>query len=144
MPCHNCSGPHIRSPESDCDAYSPKRVSNQTVCVVVEYYGLNDMSFSGHPNIPDSVSAVLREIGENPRVEKIVLFGSRALGDHNPRSDVDVAISGQLSRAEWVRLRDAVDQARSLYWLSLVDLDSSPEDLRNRILETGCTIYVRS
>ncbi|MDP4160763.1 MAG: nucleotidyltransferase domain-containing protein [Bacillota bacterium] len=34
----------------------------------------------------------IREIGRSYAIEKIVLFGSRARGDHKPASDIDLAI----------------------------------------------------
>lgn len=34
----------------------------------------------------------IREIGRNYAIEKIILFGSRARGDHKPTSDIDLAI----------------------------------------------------
>ena len=45
-------------------------------------------------NIPD---AVLREISSYARIhgiQKVILFGSRARGNHTKRSDIDIAISG--------------------------------------------------
>ncbi|MDR3584954.1 MAG: nucleotidyltransferase domain-containing protein [Desulfosporosinus sp.] len=34
----------------------------------------------------------IREIGQNYAIEKIILFGSRAIGDHRPTSDIDLAV----------------------------------------------------
>lgn len=34
----------------------------------------------------------IQEIGQQYAIEKIVLFGSRARGDHKPASDIDLAI----------------------------------------------------
>jgi uncharacterized protein len=34
----------------------------------------------------------LKNIAENYPVSRIVLFGSRARGDNNPRSDIDIAV----------------------------------------------------
>jgi len=34
----------------------------------------------------------IREIGQNYAIEQIVLFGSRARGDHRPTSDIDLAV----------------------------------------------------
>ena len=34
----------------------------------------------------------IQEIGQNYAIEQIVLFGSRARGDHKPASDIDLAI----------------------------------------------------
>jgi len=34
----------------------------------------------------------IQEIGRNYAIEQIVLFGSRARGDHKPTSDIDLAV----------------------------------------------------
>ena len=34
----------------------------------------------------------IRAIGQNYAIEQIVLFGSRARGDHRPTSDIDLAV----------------------------------------------------
>ena len=41
-------------------------------------------------------------------VEKVVLFGSRARGDHTPRSDYDLAVYGELQPNEIVLLRSSL------------------------------------
>ena len=43
---------------------------------------------------PESRLAILRMLGANPRVEKVVLFGSRAKGTQRPNSDIDLALFG--------------------------------------------------
>ena len=40
----------------------------------------------------EAISAILRA---NPRVEKVVLFGSRARGKYSPASDIDLALYGE-------------------------------------------------
>ena len=37
---------------------------------------------------------IVRILAENPRVERVVLFGSRARGDYRPESDIDLALFG--------------------------------------------------
>lgn len=41
-------------------------------------------------NIPESVVEIIKMIIEELRPSKIVLFGSRARGDHQPGSDIDL------------------------------------------------------
>jgi len=45
-----------------------------------------------------------------PSVEKAVLFGSRARGDNNERSDYDIAIYGNVPFEEMARLRYFCDE----------------------------------
>lgn len=72
----------------------------------------------------------------------MILFGSRAFGDHGERSDIDIAISGaKLTFDDWAFIKDTTYHARSLYWISVVNLERNPEKLRQRVLETGVKIY---
>jgi|ERR1017187_2533408 predicted nucleotidyltransferase len=97
-----------------------------------------------HPNIPESAWTFLTEITQHDAVEGLILFGSRAFGDHEDRSDVDVAVCGpSITRSDWSRIRDAASVARSLYWISLVHFDRNPLILRKRIADTGIQIYDR-
>lgn len=85
------------------------------------------------------------EIANDEAVDALILFGSRAFGDHEDRSDVDVAVSGaSITRAKWANMKDAANYCRSLYWISLVHLDRNPSTLRQRIIDTGIPIYVRT
>lgn len=97
-----------------------------------------------HPHIPESAWQFLKEITRHNFVEALILFGSRAFGDHEDRSDVDVAVCGNsITRLQWARIRDAAYGAQSLYWISLVHFDRNPRALRERITDTGIPIYVR-
>lgn len=97
-----------------------------------------------HPSIPESVWAFLSATAASDSVDALILFGSRAFGDHDERSDIDIAISApSMTRLEWARIRDSARRARSLYWISPVHLERNPPALRDRIRETGITIYVR-
>jgi len=67
------------------------------------------------PQAAPDVAVVLRELKESvsaiagPRLVTLVLFGSRARGDWEPGSDIDVAaIVENLTRAEHARILDAV------------------------------------
>ena len=56
-------------------------------------------------------AAIIDALAANDRVERAVLFGSRATGTHTPASDVDVALFGdRLTSTDRARL-DAVIEA---------------------------------
>ncbi len=89
-----------------------------------------------HPNIPESAWRFLADLAEHPAISSMILFGSRAFGDHDERSDVDVAIRGpQITRTEWARIREAAYHANSLYWITVVHYDRNPQ--RRAVLEHG-------
>ena len=56
------------------------------------------------PLTPSELEQVRSVFRLHPEVQSATLFGSRAKGTHTPRSDVDLALSGQISalRAETI------------------------------------------
>ena len=98
----------------------------------------------GGISLPESACAALELILKAVEVQRIILFGSRAVGDHDERSDFDIAISApDLNRAGVSRMRDAVGQSRTLYKISISRLEFMPHRLKACVLLQGVTIYER-
>lgn len=87
-------------------------------------------------------SIVLEEIKEYARkngLNKVVLFGSRARGDHKEKSDIDLAVSGGNVSAFAI---DVDEKTSTLLKFDIVNLDASvQEGLRESIEEEGIVIY---
>lgn len=80
-------------------------------------------------NLYQQIAALGRRFG----AQQIVLFGSRARGDHRERSDIDLAIYG-LAREKCSDFEDAIDDLPTLLSFDLVFVYSgevSPELLQN-------------
>jgi len=93
-------------------------------------------------NLPLTVKKFMDELTHHDKVERLILFGSRAIKDNDERADVDIAVSGYcLMKNDIIRLRDKAYHARSLYWICLVHLETTPLPLRKRIIEQGVVIY---
>ncbi|MFN0095958.1 MAG: nucleotidyltransferase domain-containing protein [Dehalococcoidia bacterium] len=77
-------------------------------------------------------------------VERVILFGSRAKGTAQPRSDVDLAVEapGADVRA-WDRVLTLAEEADSLLLIDVVRLDRASADFRDEILAEGVTLYAR-
>ena len=70
-------------------------------------------------------AAIIELIAANERVEKAVLFGSRAMGTHTVTSDVDIALFGHgLTRTDQARLAEAIDEIPMAQSVDLVLYDS--------------------
>ena len=94
--------------------------------------------------IPDSAGTALDLIKAVPTVRRIILFGSRAVGDEQERSDIDLAISAPGLDAPGVaRLRDAISTTRTLFKISVTRIEDMPAALRSRVLALGRTLYER-
>ena len=89
--------------------------------------------------------AVIEIIAGNARVERAVLFGSRAAGTHRPASDVDVALFGErLSASDQASLAAAIEELTIPQRVQLLlygTVDSA--DLRTHIETQGVEWYRR-
>ena len=75
--------------------------------------------------------AIIAAIAANDRVERAVLFGSRATGTHSVSSDVDIALIGDgLTLTDHARLAAALDEIPMAHSVDLVLHDS----IQNRTL----------
>ena len=77
-------------------------------------------------------------------VNAVILFGSRARGDHWERSDIDLAvICPEATRKDWHSMIDIVDNARTLYKIDLVRFEDAQEPFKKVILSEGIPLYER-
>ncbi len=77
----------------------------------------------------------------------MLLYGSRARGDHGPRSDIDLAIEcretshGDSDRA-WFEIEAYLeDEAPTLLKIDATRLDRAPATLRREIEREGIALY---
>jgi predicted nucleotidyltransferase len=83
-------------------------------------------------------------IAELPVVDAIYLFGSRARGDNDRSSDIDLAVSCPgASGDEWDQVLDIVEDADTLLMIDCVRLDEAPAHWRERILAEGKLLHER-
>lgn len=91
--------------------------------------------------LPNDLAARLAELARCHRAQRLVLFGSRARGDHKERSDIDLAVYG-LDFARTLQLRSDLEELPTLLSFDLVCIDenNSPALLAN-IERDGVTLY---
>ena len=63
---------------------------------------------------------ILQVLTHHPRVERIILFGSRATGSFTPTSDIDLALEGNLTLNDQADLADKLDALVIPYTIDLV------------------------
>ncbi len=79
-----------------------------------------------------------------PKIEKILLFGSRAHHDHEPRSDIDLAvIAPKLAEVDWFLFTEAIENLETLLKFDLIRWEQAPDELRFEIDQCNETIYSR-
>ena len=89
---------------------------------------------------------IYKQIGQEAQkynIDKIVLFGSRARGDNKPKSDIDLAVYGNLSIAENNQFYFFIQEA--LPTLLEVDIvfihHKTSQELLDNIEKDGVVIY---
>ena len=83
--------------------------------------------------------AEIRELARKHQIEKVILFGSRARGDHRNTSDIDLATTG--GHAAGFAL-DVDESTSTLLKYDFVNLDGAVQkDLRDAIDREGIVLY---
>jgi predicted nucleotidyltransferase len=82
---------------------------------------------------------ILGVLSKNPRIEKVVLFGSRATGSFHIASDIDLALFGdQLTLTDLCQLSEALDELSIPQTIDLLLFDRvKNETLRAHIERDG-------
>ena len=90
------------------------------------------------------INDIKERLAETPEIERVVLYGSRARADHDPRSDIDLAIEcPTASREIWRGIREKIENTKTLLFIDLIRLDTAPEAFRAKVYEEGIVLYER-
>jgi uncharacterized protein len=79
-----------------------------------------------------------------PFVDKIILYGSRARGDFQPRSDIDLAIlCPDAGIQDWQKILNIIDEADTLLSIDCIQYDTLALDnpLKQAIDRDGIMLY---
>ena len=78
-------------------------------------------------------------------IEKVLLFGSRAIGHYKKSSDIDLAIVGELSQMDiWAISGLLNDESPTPYSYDVVDFDSITDEVfKSAINENAKIVYVK-
>ena len=91
-----------------------------------------------------AIARIVASLAPRAEVRRAILFGSRARGDYQPRSDIDLAVDApNASPSEWHAIADIVADADTLLPIDLVRLDEAPPELRARIDAEGQVLLER-
>ena len=90
------------------------------------------------------LDTITRHLARQEGITRVVLYGSRARGDHQARSDIDLAIESTDDRAMREAWAYLMHDAPTLLRIDVTDLGRAPAALRERIERDGVTIYERA
>lgn len=93
-------------------------------------------------SIPKRITKDISAFAVKHGIQKVILFGPRARGDHTERSDVDIAVSGgDFDAFYW----DVKENTHSLLTFDIVNMDENiSDDLKEEIAKDGVTIYEKT
>ncbi|MBQ7514873.1 MAG: nucleotidyltransferase substrate binding protein [Schwartzia sp.] len=90
-------------------------------------------------NLNKRIEEEIIALAKKHHIKKVILFGSRARGDNNERSDIDIAVSGG-SFSDFTF--DANETTVTLLMFDVVNLDHSiSEELKDEITRDGIVLY---
>ena len=84
-----------------------------------------------------------RVFGKYPKIERVLIFGSRAKGVEKPYSDIDLAvIAPNMGDTEFARVLSDLDELELVFKLDVLHLDRlNQQKLRETVLAHGKTFY---
>lgn len=94
--------------------------------------------------LDERITKQLKEFGEKVgKVDKIILFGSRAIGDHKEKSDIDLAfVAPTMSNKEWAELTFVLEEElETLLRLDLIKYETASDELKSVINKNGKQLY---
>lgn len=98
------------------------------------------MDFGFKANELEMINSVFRE---NPVIKKVVIFGSRAMGNFKPGSDVDMALEGRITEDILAHVRTRLNEDLPLpYVFDLFDRKAiNSKALQTHISQFGKIFY---
>ena len=98
------------------------------------------MEFGLSENVINEILAV---ISSHPKIQKVIIFGSRAKGNFSSGSDIDLAVEAtDLNYDEFIRIQTEFDQLELIYKIDFIDYTKIIEPaLKSHIDRVGKIIY---
>jgi len=79
-----------------------------------------------------------------PKVERVLIYGSRAKGTNQPGSDIDLAIiAPEMSLSEFLSLYAELEELEIPYMIDLSKFELLAKEVKEHISRVGKTIYER-
>ncbi|MBI3541470.1 MAG: nucleotidyltransferase domain-containing protein [Deltaproteobacteria bacterium] len=88
--------------------------------------------------------SIKRVFDEFPEIQEVIIFGSRAIGNFKPASDIDLAIKGiSIDLGLLGKIKAQLEENTPVpYFFDLVNLETiSHKELKEHIREHGRTFY---
>jgi predicted nucleotidyltransferase len=96
--------------------------------------------------LPESACGQLEQLWtQQPELEAVVLYGSRAMGRQRPGSDLDLTLRGpRLQHQDLLGLMQAIDDLLLPWSVDLSLEQELPQELRDHIARVGQVVWQRA
>lgn len=99
------------------------------------------MNYQLEPHIADKLKEFFTQFDF---IDKVMIFGSRAKHNANPKSDIDLCIfSLEMSETEFSKLKFEIDELPILLKIDVVHFENSNDELKENVLRDGKLFFVR-
>ena len=91
----------------------------------------------------DNVLEFIRQVAKKYDTKNVFLFGSRARGDNNEKSDYDIAfVSHSLTQEEKIQIKESISEFDTLHKIDLIFLKNlcGSDELTKNILKDGISL----
>ena len=97
------------------------------------------MKFGLDHSVVDKIGSVFKQY---PNVEKVFVYGSRAMGNYRNGSDIDLSIQGDLNREDFYSILHKLDDLNLPYMIDLSQIEKIfNEKLIDHINRRGKIFY---
>jgi predicted nucleotidyltransferase len=94
--------------------------------------------------LASQIESLRSVFARHPEIEEVVLFGSRAKGNHRPESDIDLAVRGIQDERQVEALADELDDLPLPFLFDVKSLDAIRNPaLLEHVRRVGRSIYAR-
>ena len=87
----------------------------------------------------DLLSQIIDAVRQDAKPQRIILFGSRARGEWNDRSDIDIAVIPEIGSSFFSTPIE--ERIRTLLKIDILDFRKLNEDFQQEVLQNGVVIY---
>lgn len=87
----------------------------------------------------DLLRQIVDAVRQEAKPQRVILFGSRARGEWNDRSDIDIAVIPEVGTSFFSTPIE--ERIRTLLKIDILDFRNLNEDFRQEVLQNGVVIY---
>lgn len=99
------------------------------------------MKFGLKPEYIEAINSIFESF---PKIEKVIIYGSRAKGNFRHNSDIDLTIVGKIPEEELLSIKDKLDILNLIFMIDIsIFSEIKSKELTEHINRVGKVFYER-